>query len=90
MKKLKLKALELNAREVLTRAELRKVRGSSGSGAPSNCYITCVCPSGLTQYGVLTGCTTGSCDIFSPTQAQCLTVTGQVISTSCYQACNHH
>lgn len=46
MKKLKLKALELGAREVLTREQLKNVLGGfddgSGSGSGTSCSTKCV------------------------------------------------
>lgn len=49
MKQLKLKALELGGKEVLTRAQLKNILGGSGNGGNScsatGCGQTCYCDS---------------------------------------------
>lgn len=48
MKRLKLKALELGAVEMLSRAQLKHVVGGSGSGGGLPCFDNSSCPSGQT------------------------------------------
>lgn len=49
MKKLKLKALDLSAKEILTREQLKKILGGSDGGSGSGdgkCETKCKCPKG--------------------------------------------
>ncbi|MDB5122405.1 MAG: hypothetical protein JWP94_534 [Mucilaginibacter sp.] len=64
MKKLKLKALQLGAKEVLTRAQLKNVLGgsSSGSGTAVSCRSGCAVTNSTTVNGQIVITTTyGSC-----------------------------
>lgn len=84
MKKLKLKALELGAKEVLSRAQLKNVLGGDGSGSgsgsggsyptcpPASCGPLAPCPQ-LAPFCLSTSCTDNSGQIHyysacSPTQ----------------------
>lgn len=56
MKKLKLKAVELGATELLTREELKNVLGGIGGGSGEECTNNCgvgldPCPEGESCYG---------------------------------------
>lgn len=72
MKKLRLKALELGAIEVLTRAQMKKVRGGGGltnciknsyygcQGSDRQCCAGCTCNSVVTPEGTDSQCQ-GTC-----------------------------
>ncbi|MFL9485007.1 hypothetical protein ACI6Q2_19640 [Chitinophagaceae bacterium LWZ2-11] len=81
MKKLKLKALEFGAKEVLTREQLKRVLGGDGSGDGNDvyldggdsggfasCTVTCHCTSTVTNRGI---CKSNPCSATDDVGVQC-------------------